>query len=231
MIYGCAGITAYIEELIVASPQGVDTAYTVAEQDRRIVGCVEMRLLSNALFLNCISISPEVRSHGIGRALLSASLKRAHRHRLELHLDVIERNTAAREWYRRLGFEELGVTHWWSLPLPVETPPAFYSLSGYPQAEICQKAFGFSQFTLSTETGSYAVGRIAERWFRTTQSRLLNDSSARAGLAQIDARRRLLALLNEGDLPERSRAEAELLMSTRRLSVSLAELRGRLGQE
>ncbi len=61
-IYGCHGIEQYVRHLIEASAFGGDTDYTVAQVDGELAGCIELRLLPKALFLNYVALFPAFRS-------------------------------------------------------------------------------------------------------------------------------------------------------------------------
>ncbi len=61
-IYGCEGVEHYIRHQIAARELGADTVYTVACEKERVVGCVELRLKPREIFLNYISLLPEMRS-------------------------------------------------------------------------------------------------------------------------------------------------------------------------
>ena len=81
----------------------------VAEIDRRIAGMVVAWLFVNEVHIATIATHPDFRRMGIGSRLLSHTLL----HALEegarsSFLEVRESNLAAREMYRKFGYEEEG---------------------------------------------------------------------------------------------------------------------------
>jgi ribosomal protein S18 acetylase RimI-like enzyme len=222
MIYGCPGIARFVAEQIAARGLGADTSYTVAVAGGRVVACVELRHQPDGLFLNYLSVLPEARSSGIGRALLReaiASGRRAEHRRVGL--DVLDRNDLARGWYERLGFRRESASDWWDVPAAgaIDAPPAL--LADYPQAQVCHQAFGFSRFTLVTPGGRHAVGRLGAVWFRLTGPEPLSDPGVLAALARLDPGRRILAIVPEGcELPP-TRGQPRLVAKAIRMEADI----------
>lgn len=80
-------------------------------------GSTELRLMD-------IIVLPAWRRQGLARALLSAVLDWVLGEHLELTLHV-EANNPARDWYQRLGFEDVELRGvYWFMRLPVERAPA-----------------------------------------------------------------------------------------------------------
>ena len=225
MIYGCPGMADFIGQQIKTAAGLSDTLYLVASAGDRVVGCVEMRWLPEALFLNYICTNPEARSKGLARRLLAESIRIARRdyHR-EMLLDVFEDNPPARTWYERLGFRYDYSTGWWDCPLPATVIPDNGRISGYPQAISSQERYGFSMFRLITVEREYAVGCLGSDWFRVTGAELLSDPQALALLHSIDGRRRVLALIPEQGLPEALPRDARRIVTARRMSMDLDRL-------
>lgn len=238
-IYGCEGIAKFIASQI-SLPQAVaDTRYTVAEPrdsasemvagcSHLVAGCVEMRCFPDALFLNYISLLPQYRAAGMGKALLRAAIAQCREAQGEMLLDVLLHNEVARGWYQRLGFVDQHGSEWWEIhPERGEASPGF--VSGFPHAEACQREFGFSQLNVTTADGNYAIGRIGLDWFRVTTPEALADPAVAATLVALDPNRRLLALLREGQLPAAVRPQARQMTRLVRMSVGLDDLVSRLG--
>ncbi len=227
LVYGCAGAAAYVRNQIEL-PRGLsESVYVVAEQRRTLAGVVELRRLADGLFLNVIATAAGCRGSGIGRELLHGALALAkpggHR---RIILDVFEDNERARGWYERLGFEEEYRSLWLSVPLPKTKGMPQGIIAGYGQAEECQRALGFSRFTLTTAKGEYAIGRLGRAWFRTTQREILSDRHALACLGMVDRKRKLLAIVRgkRDRLPVRART----ICRSVRMSMDLAVLMRRL---
>lgn len=222
-IYKCSGIAEYVRHQVTIGHSCCDTRHIVALVDDRIAGCIELRSApGEVVFLNYIGVRARYRGNGIGKKLLQAavsSLARSDCH--EFRLDVLEDNHVATSWYERLGLEYGDTTEWWSVPINYRHNSPEALLVGYPQAEVCQKAFGFSQFTVFTTNGRHVVGRLGEDWFRLTDSVSLADSGLIAALARLDPNRHLLALIPEHRIQTVTRERAHLLVRLRQMSVGL----------
>jgi ribosomal protein S18 acetylase RimI-like enzyme len=59
-------------------------------------------------YLKILVVDPACRAHGIGRRLMEALEERAFRRWPNVYLCASDFNTAARTFYRRLGYEEVG---------------------------------------------------------------------------------------------------------------------------
>jgi len=225
MIYGCPGMERFIGRQI-ETPGGLsDTIYLVAVAGELIVGCVELRWLPEALFLNYICTRPESRSKGLARRILAESIRIVRRdHQREMLLDVFEDNLPARTWYERLGFRHDYSTQWWDCPLPATDLPVNGRISGYPHALASQEPYGFSMFRLVTTRQEYAVGCLGSDWFRVTGAELLSDPQALALLQRMDGQRRILALLPEQVMPEALPKDARRIVTSRRMSMNLDRL-------
>jgi ribosomal protein S18 acetylase RimI-like enzyme len=230
LIYGCAGIDIYIKYLI-NMPEGTsDTAYVVAEVDRKIVGCVEFRSVGNSLVLNYISVASSYRSSGLGSKLLKEALRITSAADADrMLLDVFEYNHMACGWYDRLGFDAECRNCWWVIDVPVVKGCIPGVVSGYPQSEACQKAYGFSRFRVHTATGTYTVGRIGDRWFRVRSGEALMDKVLHVTLREMDDTRRYLAILEEGALAADLASCAEVYTRSTRMSIDMKKLLEVLG--
>ncbi len=230
-IYGCSGIERYVRDQVYAQHLGGDTQYTVAVEGDTVAGCIEIRRLAESLFLNYISILPEYRAHGLGKRLLRAGLQIARSpEKTRMELDVLEHNTIALNWYEGLGFRKEKTTIWWDLPLGGAADALPEKLVGYPQARACWDEFGFSQLTAQTPSGIYPIGLLGEHWFRLTVPAALTDPVLMAILRRLDGRRRILALLAEGELPAAVEANARQVARTQRMWIELDDLEEELSQ-
>jgi len=221
MIYGCAGITQYLKSQI-SIPSGLsDTVYVVAESGGVIVGCVELRLLGDTIFLNYICTSRKMRNKGLGKKLLKKAvlIVKCRNHR-RMALDVFADNHVAKQWYSKLGFARNYTTGWYSFPVVYKKTGLVGKVSGFPQADLCHARFGFSQFSVHASKNSYSVGRLGNDWFRVTQKEILQDAEAVNTLAKLDARRKILGLfcVSKGQTLPRG---ADVLCESERMTVDL----------
>ena len=230
LIYGCAGITSYIKCLIKMSEGISDTAYVVAEVGGKIVGCVEFTYVGNSVFLNYISIASDYRNNGLGGKLLKEALRITSVGNADrMLLDVFEYNDMACGWYNKLGFEAEYRDCWWVIDVPVVNGCFPGVVHGYPQSEACRKAYGFSQFTVHTATGTYTVGCLGHRWFRVSSGDALTDKMLHVTLRKTDSTRRYLAILKEGALAADLADAVELYTRSTRMSIDMKKLLGALG--
>lgn len=227
-VYGCHGVERYVREQISARDAGADTVYSVAESDEgRVVGCVEMRVLSDRLYLNYISVADGFRAARLGTRLLDYAIRRDLRegHRL-LALDVLEHNAPARRWYDGLGMAHEASTIWYARPLgdgAHEGPAGL--VSGLPQARVLQRELGFSQVRVTVGDRGYDVGMLGDAWFRTTSAEAMGDPRLLAALRRVDPARELLALVPEG---APAHPAARRITATHRLSAPIDGVCARL---
>lgn len=196
IIYGCDGIVRYIEEQASIAPDLADSRYLLAElAGNRVAGLIELRQSGQDITLNQICVAQGYRGIGLGNAMLHDVLEMVSSDcQGAIFLDVFDDNIIARDWYRKIGFRSIARSAWWRVPIKAVSA-ARGRVSGYAQANACHAAYGFSAFTLTTDAGTYAVGRLGRHWFRTTDPALLNDKQASACLARLDPERELLAIL------------------------------------
>lgn len=227
LIYGCAGITQYVAQELSAPAAGRQTWHFVAESGAEgVVGHAAFGLAGSGLFLNYISVLPGWQGSGLGRSLLGFAIPRLAHEASTLHLDVLQENWLALNWYRRLGFSLAGTSDWWEMRRPFPMAARF-RLPNWPQAEACQAAFGFSMLTVTTDRGEYSVGRLGSTWIRVTSADALEDPGFWAAVEAVQAGRGVLAILDE-PLSNRQRAISRLLTCTLRLSIPLDQLRRRV---
>ncbi|MRR34161.1 GNAT family N-acetyltransferase [bacterium] len=225
MIYSCSGVEEFVRQQIATPAALSDTRYLVAATGERILGCLELRRLSDALFLNYVCTNAEVRGKGLAKELLGDSIRlfRSPGHR-DMYLDVFEDNLPAREWYERLGFRHDATSVWLDIPLTGGEADVQGMISGYPQARRCQETYGFSTFKLITSSMDYQVGCLGSDWFRVTQPEILADAEALSTLHLFDAQRRLLALMRDDRMPHTLPAGAREIVRSRRMTINLEQL-------
>ena len=223
-IYGCKGMNSYIRQQM-SVPDGLsDTVYIVGESRGSTFGCVEFKFLQDTIFLNYICVSHYHRQKGLGRELLRKALIIAKKDvRSKISLDVFCDNTAAISWYEKLGFKTDYYNNWWNIALPKTNKSPKGIISAYGQANVCQRAFGFSQFGLTTGKNTYSIGRLGSAWFRVTQSEVLSDKEALTCLHVLDAKRKLLGIFPE-DSKLRNPRMADMFCRSARMTMRLDKL-------
>ena len=86
----------------------IDTfVITVAEAD---IGKLQVEKNRDTIFLTSIQILPEYQRNGIGTAIIQTLMDAAKTYRLEITLQVLKANSAARRLYEKLGFITYGET-------------------------------------------------------------------------------------------------------------------------
>ena len=139
-------------------------------------------------------------------------------------MDVLEDNTRTSAWYRRLGFKSEHRVDWFVIENAATGEATYGLVSGYPQAETCHAAFGFSAFCLATPSGAYRIGRINADWFRITQPEALLDPSVLPSLRALDPSRRVLAILDQDAVPIEVENQARRWVSMYKMSAGLSRV-------
>ncbi len=99
-----------IEFFAAELERGDRSIYLLAELDGRVVGYSGAQLIGNEVHLTNMAVSPGERRRGIGSALLVETARRGMELGARwLTLEVRESNLSARSFYRRFGFEEIGL--------------------------------------------------------------------------------------------------------------------------
>jgi ribosomal protein S18 acetylase RimI-like enzyme len=83
----------------------------VAEQDNSVIGflwLVERGAFNRSGYIQLIGVHPEVRGAGIGRALMQFAEEKTFAQGSDLFLLVSDFNTDAQQFYKRLGYRQLG---------------------------------------------------------------------------------------------------------------------------
>jgi len=177
-------------------------AYRIADDDRRIVGVAEWRMIDARLFLNTIASAP--RGRGIGTLLLREGLERWPSPEL-VELDVFASMPNAIRWYNKLGFEAVRESEWVFYPplVPEEKRRATIqkkTVSRNTHAERVQwmnqgrattnhDSYGVSMLDLKTEGNNHRVGRLGTDFFRITDPKTLCNQAIRHFLCHLDPTR------------------------------------------
>ena len=82
----------------------------VAEVNGEVTGFIVIWYIAPEVQIQNIAVMPEHRRSGLATALVHAALRSVHAHgELKVFLEVREKNTAARSFYSKLGFQEINV--------------------------------------------------------------------------------------------------------------------------
>ncbi len=96
------------EKAITETMQG-DSVFLVAEEEGKIVGYIGSYYCHPEGYITNVAVAPEMRRHGIGRALIKELIARGRELSLSFWtLEVRESNTGAIALYSSLGFEKVG---------------------------------------------------------------------------------------------------------------------------
>ncbi|HEY3430098.1 MAG TPA: GNAT family N-acetyltransferase, partial [Cyclobacteriaceae bacterium] len=86
-----------------------DTTFLTYREDGVILGCVELRVEGNKLYLGTLSVNPTIQNKGIGKKLLLAG--EAHAKSMgctTMKMTVIDGRQALIDWYVRHGYSLTG---------------------------------------------------------------------------------------------------------------------------
>lgn len=232
-IYGCRGIARYLAVRMRLPVELSDYRELLALDAGRTAGFAELRSMTDAVCLNYVAIAPGWRGRRYGDRLLMYALDSvAAAGPASVVLDVFASNPVSGQWYRKLGFESEHDTVWWSLPTALEHGEGAAARclpEGLPEADACERAYGFSRFALLSPRRTYRIGRLGHCWFRTQDPALLEDADALACLARIDPARKILGLFASDFTPDKRHRALRLDTSTR-MRTGMFALRARLAE-
>jgi len=230
-IAGCDGYAAYVADSIAYQDLADAKWYVLCNGDREVHGFLEVRVACRTLFSNQLYVSPKVRAPGVGTNLWLRGLQMARNStQTEIVLDVFEDNHTAKRAYTLVGFATRRRILWAEVETPAETRAAGdpWYVKGMALADHTQQRFGFSEFVLETLSGTYPLGRIGDRLFRTTTDGILSDPCALGALHTLDHRRKLLCISEvdslQGKLPEGAIRKAKSLRMTAPIDDALNKL-------
>lgn len=190
-IYSSPRVARYIGAVLSTPGAGTEHVFDTAWHNQRLVGYTHARGSGSTWHLNYIAVRRTYRAHGVGRELLGRWLREGHRRSMtSFSLDVDQRNTLASSWYERNGF--IATRRRWVYEAETKSVSGAIvplHVEGWAGAEAWQLAYGFSEFTVSSDHGVWLIGRLGPTYFRTTE--LLPDRVHRF-LISMDPRRRLL---------------------------------------
>ena len=221
-VMGSPHLSRYIADEITAK-RGDE--YVVGTVQEHVIGMSSWQHTGTSLQLNHLYLASEVRGRGLGTALILDGLQRVRRiEEQQLALDVFYDNPRARAWYRSWGMSPEHRVRWIQLPLPpLEHQETLgFTVSGLPESNERYLRYGFSQFTLSTASATYQIGRLGHGLFRTRSGAILRDPAALQGLTQIDPQRQLLCVGSVEETTELLPKAAKPIAESERLVSSCA---------
>jgi ribosomal-protein-alanine N-acetyltransferase len=99
--------TPWTEAMILREFETPHSVHRLAEREARVAGYMISWLTPPEAMIMSLAVHPQLRRQGIGRALLSDSLKIFHSTGIEtVWLEVRLQNLAAQSLYQRFGFRE-----------------------------------------------------------------------------------------------------------------------------
>jgi hypothetical protein len=143
---------------------------------------------------------------------------------------VFHDNYTVRRGHRALGFREVCEQLWVEVPPDAWAGPrsSHWYAGNLAQADRIHEEFGFSQFDLHTESGSYCVGRLGSRLFRATDAAVLSDSCVPHALEKLDPHRSLLCVDEKQSLAKLMPPCATVLARSLRMATDVDALLKRL---
>jgi len=226
-IFGCRGIEVFLEDAIRNSGIPTGGQLFVTTQRGEVLAFAEIRWTFEDLFLNHIFVRADAQKRGIGsRLLLEAIGKFRPPGQATISLDVFAENRVARQWYESIGFSAREERVWLAWPLSGVRAGADHSwfASGLPGADRLHAVFGFSEFSLTTRSETYRVGRLGDDLFRISDARLPSDQSAWAALAAIDPRRGVFGVFDAHAASKLGFADSDVKARSIRMSASVEEV-------
>lgn len=92
---------------VITMPNSVMLVYTNAAET--IIGCVNLQIHANGIYLGMFSVQPDLQGAGIGKKLLLAAEEFAlANHTNRIYMTVIDVRTELIDWYKRNGYKDTG---------------------------------------------------------------------------------------------------------------------------
>lgn len=86
-----------------------DTTILLYKESAEVLGCVELRLYPDKLYLGMLSVKPDTQGQGIGKKLLAEAEVYAMQKGIpKIEMTVISIRTELIEWYKRHGYQLTG---------------------------------------------------------------------------------------------------------------------------
>ncbi|WP_203363385.1 GNAT family N-acetyltransferase [Bacillus sp. REN10] len=174
-----------------------------AYRGKQLLGFIEIRLMTDCLFINNFCVRKEARGQRIGQVLIDYAVSLARDCQLPaIRLDCFAWNEKALSMYMKAGFQVLESIHWFigKNPSATEKNSEDFLIEGFSKAEASHKEFGFSHFQVRTTEHLYSVHRLHDQYFRMTAHEKEVDPVHLSILSQIDAERLIFVISPSAEL-------------------------------
>lgn len=190
-IYGASGVRRYLASLVRFPQYQTEHMFWGVWDGCMLLGYAHFRALPESWHLNNIAVHPDAQQRGIGSRLweqfvLTGRQRSCRRLTLDVELD----NRVAIAWYESRGLQPDGMV--WRYEKQMDSTcrgGEVVQLLSWEQAEAWQMAYGFSQFQVQYAGQLWTIGRLGDRYYRSTTPL---PTAVEALLARIDPSRRLL---------------------------------------
>lgn len=86
-----------------------DTTILKYEQDNKIIGCVELKIVEGRLYLGMLTVEPSIQGGGIGKKMLKAAEDFGKEQGCRsVYMSVITIRKELVDWYKRHGYADTG---------------------------------------------------------------------------------------------------------------------------
>ena len=216
IVYGQKGIYKYIESRIL--DKNLNTIYRVAELGNKIVGAMELRVHEKALFLNYIAVKSDMKSLGIGKAMMK-NLINEKKYKYLL-LDVFKDNKIAYKWYSNIGFKIENCSYWLEI-----TGSLNEKINIYSDNDIYTDLYylnGFDIVKVILQNKKYNVGIMGSHWFRLYEDEV--DENIIRYLKQIE-NRRILYIVRYDKKLEIGNFESKKIKTSYRMRAKIEDIK------
>jgi len=203
MIWGCSGIRKYLADLLDSNLELCDISNYVAVINDKVAAVAQLKRdpRNRQLYLNYICTDSTCRRNNVASKLLFHSIAEESDSFDLMALDVFVDNSIASNWYCDLGFSPVFSKQWAIAEISTSNSRIGY-ISGLPQSDRCFAEYGFSQFTLTTNSSTYSVGLLGENYFRISDANIFQDPIAISTLAKYASARKLLLITENLPAPD-----------------------------
>ncbi len=163
-IYRGEGIENFILKEI-KNPFSPYRYFVVVDNGKGVVGCAELKIISDAkiIFLNQIASDYNHKGEGIGSFMINHIIVYYSKKGFDkIQLDVYQDNIVALNWYTSLGFSRLHEKSLYKVRFShLNFGKKNIYIQNYPQYELIKKEFGFSFLKVIIDNETVKVGVIA----------------------------------------------------------------------
>jgi len=159
---------------------------SAVDEQGRVRGFVEYRRTSvDSVVLSWIAVDERLRGLGVGTRLVRHVVA-APGAPARVELDVFESNVAARRLYKRMGFEESGVTRWYARKLAGGyLAGGGLAIRAWHESAACLEVYGFCRVSGTWQGRDVEFGLIGQRKVRVDDPDLYCDDAFLASLQNL----------------------------------------------